>query len=103
VPAALLPCNLTVVPRTAPLIDRLAGHPMCPADGRFRGWVAPAVCERYGIAEDPDAAWEAGGGGKFSFKIDKKGGRPGGGWVLWVAGWVGGPGVAGCVACWAKT
>jgi hypothetical protein len=27
----------------------------------------------YGIADDPDAAWEAGGGGKFSFKIDKKG------------------------------
>jgi hypothetical protein len=61
---------------------------VCPADGRFRGWVAPAVCERYRIAGDPDAAWEAGGGGKFSFKIDKKGG-----WVAW--GW---PGVGGCRA-----
>ncbi|GAB4817289.1 hypothetical protein N2152v2_004335 [Parachlorella kessleri] len=41
-------------------------------DGHYHGWVSPAVCERYGIAGDPDEAWEAGGGGKFSFKIDKK-------------------------------
>ncbi|KAL4448427.1 hypothetical protein ABPG75_005646 [Micractinium tetrahymenae] len=41
-------------------------------DGRYLGWVSPDVCERYGIPPDPDAAWEAGGGGKFSFKIDKK-------------------------------
>ncbi|PSC70396.1 transcription factor [Micractinium conductrix] len=40
-------------------------------DGRFRGWVSPAVCERYDIPPDPAAAWEAGGGGNFSFKIDK--------------------------------
>ena len=33
------------------------------------------VCERYGVPPTPDAAWEAGGGGSFSFKIDKKGGR----------------------------
>jgi len=30
------------------------------------------VCERCGIAGSADAAWEAGGGGAFSFKIDKK-------------------------------
>lgn len=33
------------------------------------------MCERYGIPPDAGAAWEAGGGGKFSFKIDKKGRR----------------------------
>ncbi|KAL4438240.1 hypothetical protein ABPG77_010601 [Micractinium sp. CCAP 211/92] len=41
-------------------------------DGCYRGWVSPAVCERYGIPPDAGAAWEEGGGGKFSFKIDKK-------------------------------
>ncbi|EFN56170.1 hypothetical protein CHLNCDRAFT_144881 [Chlorella variabilis] len=41
-------------------------------DGRFHGWVNPVVCERYGIAGGADTAWEAGGGGQFSFKIDKK-------------------------------
>ncbi len=47
-------------------------------DGRFHGWVSPAVCERYGIADCAGAAWEGNGGGKFSFKIDKKGGSAGG-------------------------
>lgn len=44
------------------------------SDGRYHGWVSPAVCERYGVAGSAGEAWEAGGGGKFSFKIDKKGG-----------------------------
>lgn len=80
--------------RSAPSASRLRALPtrslpptarMPGADGRFRGWVSPAVCERYGIAGDPDAAWEAGGGGQFSFKIDKSGG-----WACgWVAGWGG--------------
>lgn len=48
--------------------------PRRDADGRFRGWVNPAVCERYGIPPDPDGAWAAGGGGEFSFKADKSGG-----------------------------
>ena len=43
------------------------------ADGRYRGWVSAAVCERFGIAGTVDAAWEAGGGGKFTFTIDRKG------------------------------
>lgn len=66
--------------RTEP--DQGASAPsLPPADGHFRGWVSPAVCERYGIPPDSGAAWEAGGGGAFSFKIDKKGepwgmGRP---------------------------
>lgn len=42
-------------------------------DGRFLGWVNPEICERYGIPGAPEEAWEAGGGGHFSFKIDKKG------------------------------
>lgn len=41
-------------------------------DGRFHGWVNPAVCEQYGIANDADSAWELNGGGKFTFKIDRK-------------------------------
>eukprot|EP00873_Tetraselmis_striata_P014138 jgi/Tetstr1/434402/TSEL_023502.t1 len=41
-------------------------------DGRFRGWVSPEVCAEYGIAESAEAAWEENGGGKFTFKIDKK-------------------------------
>jgi hypothetical protein len=42
-------------------------------DGRYHGWASPAVCERYGVAGSADEAWEANGGGKFTFKIDKKG------------------------------
>jgi len=40
-------------------------------DGRFKGWVDPDVCERYGIAGSADEAWERHGGGKFTFKIDR--------------------------------
>ena len=32
------------------------------------------MCERHGILHSADAAWEANGGGKFTFKVDKKGG-----------------------------
>ena len=38
-------------------------------------WVHPEVCKQCGIASSADAAWEQGGGGTFSFKIDKKGGH----------------------------
>ena len=34
-------------------------------------WVAPDVCAQYGIEATADAAWEAGGGGAFSVRIDK--------------------------------
>ena len=38
-----------------------------------RRWVDPEVCTQYGIAATADEAWEANGGGKFSFKIDRAG------------------------------
>ncbi|QDZ20145.1 Myb-like domain-containing protein [Chloropicon primus] len=41
------------------------------SDGHFTGWVNEEVCERYGIAGDPDRAWNENGGGQFSFKIKK--------------------------------
>ena len=31
------------------------------------------MCQRHGIQGDAAAAWEANGGGKFTFKLDKKG------------------------------
>jgi Myb-like DNA-binding domain len=41
-------------------------------DGHYHGWVAPDIIEQYGLQGDADAAWEAEGGGAFSFKIDKR-------------------------------
>lgn len=38
-----------------------------------RRWVDPEVCTQYSIAATADEAWEANGGGKFSFKIDRAG------------------------------
>ena len=35
------------------------------------------VCTQYGIAATADEAWEANGGGKFSFKIDRSGASAG--------------------------
>lgn len=43
------------------------------SDGRYRGWVKEEICIRYGIAGDPDKAWNENGGGKFTFKITKAG------------------------------
>ena len=43
--------------------------------GPVRRWVDPEVCTQYGIAATADEAWEANGGGKFSFKIDRAGAR----------------------------
>ena len=34
-------------------------------------WVAPDVCARFDIEASAAAAWDAHGGGKFTFKIDK--------------------------------
>lgn len=36
-------------------------------------WASPAICQQYGIADCAANAWSEGGGGKFSFKIDKSG------------------------------
>lgn len=36
-------------------------------------WVCPAICQLYGIADCAASAWSEGGGGKFSFKINKSG------------------------------
>ena len=50
------------------------GLPLEPAsesDGKFYGWVEEETCLRYGIAGDPDTAWNKNGGGKFTFKIKK--------------------------------
>lgn len=44
--------------------------PAMKSDGSFKGWVCPKVCERYGIAGSSDEAWEANGGGKWSWKPD---------------------------------
>jgi hypothetical protein len=44
-----------------------------------QGWVNPEVCKEFGIAASAHAAWEQNGGGKFSFKIDKKSGYDGSG------------------------
>lgn len=68
-------CTSRLLPGPHALVAAAKTHPplSCPADGRFRGWVSPAVCKRYGVPPTPDAAWEAGGGGSFSFKIDKSG------------------------------
>lgn len=41
------------------------------SDGTYKGWVKEEVCVRYGVAGDPDKAWEENGGGAFSFKISK--------------------------------
>ncbi|KAL3150541.1 hypothetical protein ABBQ32_000356 [Trebouxia sp. C0010 RCD-2024] len=40
-------------------------------EGHFNGWVCPAICQLYGIADCAASAWSEGGGGKFSFKINK--------------------------------
>ncbi|KAG2492627.1 hypothetical protein HYH03_009043 [Edaphochlamys debaryana] len=40
-------------------------------DGHFRGWVAPDVVQRFGLAGSAAEAWEAGGGGQFKRKITK--------------------------------
>ncbi|KAF8940906.1 hypothetical protein BGZ47_007568 [Haplosporangium gracile] len=37
-------------------------------DGHYRGWLDPGVIERYGFAKSAKDAWEANGGGSFSFK-----------------------------------
>ena len=36
-------------------------------------WVDAAICQKYGIADNAPDAWTQGGGGKFTFKIDKSG------------------------------
>ncbi|KAG2426374.1 hypothetical protein HYH02_014802 [Chlamydomonas schloesseri] len=41
------------------------------SDGHFKGWVAPDVCEKLGLASSAAEAWEQGGGGKFQRKISK--------------------------------
>lgn len=41
------------------------------SSGHFSGWASPAICQQYGIADCAANAWSEGGGGKFSFKIDK--------------------------------
>lgn len=40
-------------------------------DGEYRGWVSQRVADAYDIPGDAQLAWEQGGGGKFTFKIDK--------------------------------
>ena len=42
-------------------------------DGMYRGWVSDEVCERFGIAGDPEKAWMENGGGAFNYKIRKSG------------------------------
>ncbi|KAJ3281392.1 hypothetical protein HK104_011496 [Borealophlyctis nickersoniae] len=37
-------------------------------DGQYRGWLAPQLMERYGFEASAAEAWEANGGGTFSFK-----------------------------------
>jgi hypothetical protein len=37
-------------------------------DGHFRGWVNPEVAERWGIASNSMEAWNANGGGRFSYR-----------------------------------
>ena len=44
-----------------------------PSNPHMARWLNPAICERYGVADSADAAWESNGGGKFTFKIDRSG------------------------------
>ncbi|KAF9939869.1 hypothetical protein BGZ65_009112 [Modicella reniformis] len=37
-------------------------------DGHYKGWLNPVVVERYGFEKSAQEAWEANGGGIFSFK-----------------------------------
>ncbi|KAG0375412.1 hypothetical protein BGX24_009153 [Mortierella sp. AD032] len=37
-------------------------------DGHYHGWLDPGVVERYGFERNAKDAWEANGGGSFSFK-----------------------------------
>lgn len=37
-------------------------------DGHYHGWLDPGVVERYGFEKSAKDAWEANGGGSFSFK-----------------------------------
>ncbi|KAK3841762.1 MAG: hypothetical protein J3R72DRAFT_152252 [Linnemannia gamsii] len=37
-------------------------------DGHYHGWLDPGVIERYGFERNAKDAWEANGGGSFSFK-----------------------------------
>lgn len=37
-------------------------------DGHYHGWLDPGVIERYGFEKSAKDAWEANGGGSFSFK-----------------------------------
>ncbi|KAF9922376.1 hypothetical protein FBU30_007487 [Linnemannia zychae] len=37
-------------------------------DGHYHGWLDPGVIERYGFEKNAKEAWEANGGGSFSFK-----------------------------------
>ncbi|KXZ52316.1 hypothetical protein GPECTOR_10g948 [Gonium pectorale] len=40
-------------------------------NGVFRGWVAPDVIDKFGLASSADEAWAQGGGGAFKRKITK--------------------------------
>lgn len=37
-------------------------------DGHYHGWLDPGVIEKYGFEKNAKDAWEANGGGSFSFK-----------------------------------
>lgn len=37
-------------------------------DGHYKGWLSPAVMEKYGFESSAQEAWEVHGGGTFSFK-----------------------------------
>ncbi|KAF8928616.1 hypothetical protein EDD21DRAFT_407726 [Dissophora ornata] len=37
-------------------------------DGHYKGWLNPEVMEKYGFEKNAQEAWEANGGGAFSFK-----------------------------------
>lgn len=37
-------------------------------DGHYHGWLDPGVVEKYGFEKNAKDAWEANGGGSFSFK-----------------------------------
>ena len=53
--------------------ERNVGIDPIVTDGMYRGWVSDEVCERFGIAGDPERAWMENGGGAFNYKIRKSG------------------------------